>query len=257
MKKLDLLLITVALSLIGFGLFYSKSSNLKQNPHASSDASTENQAARTPSNADQKDQIKGNKSRPVKDKASEKAYIDKFQSLKKCLSSQDCDFPQTDPRSYELEVYKAINTHLNNVDVLPGNLKNAILFESAQMSDGFVKETVLKKIIQDKIYSDAWRDIVLNEYIGHHDSKLIPDTIKYLKEHSSAADQTIIHQKIFSEMSKGSPKVANALTDNIKVLLDKNSLSFYKSQLSTLQDGPIKNNLKREILDFEMMASAG
>lgn len=187
----------------------------------------------------------------------EKEYINKYVGFKKCIQSQDCDYPQDDPRSYELEIYKAMNQHLKNVDVLSSKMKEKILMSAAKVSDGYVKETVLKKLLADQIYSPDWRDVILDEYISQYNSKLIPDAIEYLKVNSSEADKIIINQRIAEAIATGSPMVANALAENLKIILDKNSVEFYKSYLSNLQEGPIKKNLAREINDFELHSSAG
>lgn len=265
MKKFDLFLLIIACGLISFGFYFSKhfksDVDLEVKTHGKQMHGSVNHSKRTPS---QTSDLKTNNSESTKNKidtkeeiSSEKKYINEYKHLQKCIITQDCDFPQDDPRSYELAIYQKMNEHLQNIDNVSNSIKEKILMSAAKYSDGYVKETVLHKIMQDKMYSKQWMHIILDEYIAHHNARLIPDAIKYLKEHSSDSERGFIHQRIFSEIANGSPKVANALADNIKILLDEKSYSFYKSQISNLEEGPIRSNLNRELRDYELMSSAG
>lgn len=258
MKKFDFLLIIIAAGLIYFGYNFSQrfTSSAEdvtiknKNQHVNKVKQVSN---RLPSQ-NVNDKVSDESTEAVN---VEKDYIKTLVGFNNCIKSQDCDYPQDDPRSYELEIYKAMNEHIKKVDILSTSLKERVLMSAAKVSDGYVKETVLKKLLAEQIYSDKWRDVILNEYISHYNARLIPDAIEYLKSNSSESDRIIINQRIAEELATGSPMVANALAENLKVLLDKNSVQFYKNYLSNLQEGPIKKSLAREINDFELLSSAG
>lgn len=257
MKKFDLFLLIIACGLISFGFYFSK--KFKPDSESEFDVKTKNQISKTQSSRipsqvpARQDSPSGSEDQESQDQQ----YKNKYLSLKNCIASQDCDFPQDDPRSYEIEIHRAINRHLQDVGQISEDLKRKVLLSAARFSDGYIKETVLRQMVKDKLYSDEWRDLVLNEFISHHNPRLIPEAIEYLKEYSSENDQNLIHQRIFTEISNGSPKVANALAENLKVLLNEKSATYYKSQISNLEEGPIKSNLNRELIDFEMQSSAG
>lgn len=262
MKKFDLFLLIIACGLISFGFYFSK--KFKSDNESEFDIKVKNQISKTQSSRipsqvpAQQDSPSGTEEQKDQDQQSlDQQYKNKYLSLKNCIASQDCDFPQDDPRSYEIEIHREINRHLQDVGQISEDLKRKVLLSAARFSDGYIKETVLRQIVKDKLYSNEWRDLVLNEFISHHNPRLIPEAIEYLKEYSSENDQNLIHQRIFTEISNGSPKVANALAENLKVLLNEKSATYYKSQISNLEEGPIKSNLNREIIDFEMQSSAG
>lgn len=267
MKKFDVFLLIIACGLIGFGYYFSKEFK-SDSEYSSSDFGLKNnmkskdqalkpEQNRIPSQQNKPDGSGVPEASNINKNTVEQDYIEKYVTLKKCIMSQNCDFSQEDPRSYELEIYKAINAHLKDINLVSPYVKNKILLSAAKLPDGFIKESVLKEIIKDEIYSVEWRDMILDEYVSHYDALLIPDVISYLKKNSNEQDMTIVHQRILKELTNGSPKVANALAENLKPLLDDKSASFYKSQISNLEDGPIKSNLKRELVDFEMSSSAG
>lgn len=257
MKKFDYFLILLAATLIYLG--YSFSLRFTNNADDVSEKHKNTYVKKVSQNFDRvpSQNKKSDVVEKLKNNDLEKDYINKYVGFKKCIQSQNCDYPQDDPRSYELEIYKAMNQHLKNVDVLSSKMKEKILMSAAKVSDGYVKETVLKKLLADQIYSPDWRDIILDEYISQYNSRLIPEAIEYLKLNSSEADKIIINQRIAEAIATGSPMVANALAENLKIILDKNSVEFYKSYLSNLQEGPIKKNLARELNDFELHSSAG
>jgi hypothetical protein len=266
MKKFDVFLLIIACGLIGFGYYFSKefksdseyssSDFALKNSNRSSASTLKSKRNRLPSQENKSEQKKEMPEAENK-KTVEQKYIEKYVYLKKCIMSQNCDFSQEDPRSYELEIYKAINEHLKEIDAVSPAIKNKILLSAAKLPDGYVKDSVLKEIMKNQIYSSEWRDVVLDEYISHYDALLIPDVVAYLKENSSEQDLELVHQRIFREITNGSPKVANALAENLKQLLNDKSASFYKAKISNLEEGPIKSNLMRELTDFEMTSSAG
>lgn len=253
MKKFDFLLVIFALGLIGLGYYFSQgfktesgiTSEKAQKHHSLKDKNKK----RLPS---------ANDKEPKKQRKQPRSsmYFEQYKDLKKCLSG-GCGYPETDPRSYELEALSAINKHLDKIDFLNQNQAAYILKDAVKLPSGHIKATVLKHIKEMSLYDPALRDLVLQEVVAYHDSKLIPDALNYLKEFSSNEDRTLIHEKIYEEIAHGSPMVANALAENIKSLLDSNALDFYKSNLSSLQEGPIKTNLKRQLRDYELMSSAG
>lgn len=261
MKKFDLLLIIVACGLISFGFYFSKRFKHERTDKEYSSTLKRDKASVESLSKDKKAHEFDEKTsrQPSQDSKAntEKDFIDKYVELRNCIKSQDCDFSQEDPRSYELAVYDSIKDHLGRVDALSNSLRERVLISAASLPNGHVKELVLAKAIEQKLYSEKWRDTVLNEYVSFHDSKLIPQVIEYFKANSSKADLGLIHERFFQEISNGSPKVANALAENVKQLLDENSLSYYKSKISNLQEGPIKRNLNRELVDYEMITSAG
>lgn len=264
MKKFDLFLVIIAFALVSFGFYFSKMFKPEIEFEVSKKTFEHKEKInlkRRPSQIQNQLLEKNNQKNAVKSISSESAidteFAKKYVFLKSCIHTQDCNFSQEDPRAYELEVYVAINVHLKNIDAVSAKFKDRVLKSAARLADGYIKETVLSEVAKNKLASKEWRDLMLNEYIGSHNARLIPETIKYLKTYTDESDKVIIHQKIFSEIATGSPKVANALAENLKILLDDNTVSFYKSQISNLEEGPIKNNLSREILDYEMLASAG
>lgn len=263
MKKFDFLLVLIALGLIGMGYYFAKEFKSEagtamdtNSSSQESEASEENsipgdkQNQRIPSNnGEQK------KSRTKEDSPSasfQKQYFD----LKNCLVTEDCDFPQDDPRSYEISILQALNSHLADLSTLNAEQSEKILKDAAQISDGHIKKTVLKHLVRMAKHDSSWRDLILNEYVDYFDSKLIPEVMDYLKEFSSESDVAIIHQRLLKAMAHGSPMVANAVASNIKSLLNSDSLDFYKRSLNQMQDGPIKDSLRRELRDFELEASA-
>lgn len=265
MKKFDLFLLIIACGLVSFGYYFSKhfksdaelGFKAKSKPQMNRQLSSRQPNQTSKVEAKEPAQSQESAEKKNEDLSLERRYVEKFKYLHKCISSQDCDFPQDDPRSYELAIYQEINEHLKNVDMVNSNLKERILMAAAKYSDGYVKETVLNTIMKDKIYSEQWMNVVLDEYIGQYNARLIPDAVQYLKDNSTAEQRDLIHQRIFNEIQTGSPKVANALAENLKLLLDENSFAFYKSKISNLEEGPIRKNLNRELRDYELLTSAG
>ncbi len=266
MKKFDYFLLFIAVGLLSFGYYFSNQftteyDNKNGFKKITSINKVLNNKLRIPNQIDNKSKKQNSKkimnSGFNKTNILENEFISKFVYFKNCIKKQDCDFSQEDPRSYELEIYQAMNQHLKSMDMLSAGLKEKVLLSAAREPDGYVKETALKALMEAQIYSEKWRDVVLDEYIGQFNSRLIPDAMAYLNTFSSESDKVIINLRIVQELATGSPMVANALTDNLKIFLDKSSLDFYKNQLSNLEEGPIKKNLKREIHDFEMVSTAG
>lgn len=268
MKKFDFLIVLVASGILTFGYYATQRFKPEAEISMSSASSEKKKRQRIPSSNKKglpkkgvKNIINNKKNNAHLEEKNifqeRKEYLSRYIKIKTCLQTQDCNYSNDDPRAYELAVYNDLNQHLLKIDLLDKSQKDKVLKASAREPNGYIKEAVLKQLIKDKIYSEEWRDLILDEYVSYHNSKLIPDVIEYFKLYSSDADKKIIHSRIFKEMASGSPMVANALAEHLKTLLNKESIVFYKAQIPVMPEGPIKDNLSREIKDYELHESAG
>lgn len=270
MKKFDFFLILVAVCLIGVGYYFAKEFKPETNSAQDDIHHNEGDEAKVKPSLRKRFQIpsvphrlpSGNKDKQQEQKTPpaenpSQTFHKRYLELKNCLKTEACDFSHEDPRAYELGVFKSINDHLADVSQLPSDYLEILLKDAVKIPDGFVKKTVLKHLKDKGIYSHAWRDIVLVEYVGFHDAHLIPEAMEYLKANMNEQDRALAHNKFLHEIAHGSPMVANALVENIKSLLDASSVQYYKQEISRMSDGPIKENLQREIRDYELESSAG
>lgn len=259
MKKFDLFLVLIAAALIGMGYYFSKGFRSEtEQTLSSSQPKNVNYKKRTFNNQQTDNNTNKSDSLEQKELSPSVVFIKKYIELKKCLSSEDCGYSQEDPRSYELEALTHINVHLSTItEIGPFKQRDALLKDALRLQDGHIKATILAFLTENNLYNSEWRDLILDEYISFYDSKLIPDAMEYFKKFSSAEDKRIIHNRIYKEMANGSPMVGNALANHIKQLLDQSSLGFYKTHLSGLEEGPIKDSLVRQLKDYEMLQSAG
>lgn len=260
MKKFDVLIVFIAICLLGFGYHFSVKFRKDENVQTKSQSGLPEGRPRIPSSQKNGEDSHVSSEEPeqgAQNKKLQQRYIAYFMKIKKCISSGSCPFSQEDPRAYEFEAYSRMNKHLKKIGLLDQKQKEALLKLAAKEKSGHVKETVLNEVMKEGFYSTEWRDLLLKEYISFHDPTLVPGVIEYFKKYSSNSDLQIIHEHFFQEITQGSPKVANALAENLKSLLDEKSLSFYKNQLTQLQEGPIKKNLSRQIKAYELMVSAG
>lgn len=263
MRKFDLFLVLVAICLIGVGYYFSKEFK-SENPVREVSGQDEDgslkkiipglkQKFKTP----EAPRVPSGSQNSTPSEKPEQAFHKKYLELKNCLRTEECDFDSSDPRAYELNVLKAINEHLKDVSHLPKEYLNRVLKDAVQISDGHIKKTALNHLKSNSMYDSSWRDLILNEYVAYHDAQLIPEAVDYLKSNMNDQDKQIIHNRFLKEIAHGSPMVANALIENLKGLLDSQSLEYYKKEVANMVDGPIKDNLKREIRDYELESSAG
>lgn len=190
----------------------------------------------------------------------------KLLKTKSCLKTQDCDFPDSDPREYNLSVLKEVSLQLetlrpqliSNWFRLNYKVKDAVI-SSIKLDDGFVKEEVLELLNSLTLdESNEYLPLVLDEVIDHHNSELVPEAFKFIKKTATPKNEIQTAKRIAKAIVSGAPHASQAMSKDVSMLISPNTAEIYKEALSSLpKQAPETEYLTSALSEFELRKSGG
>lgn len=139
-----------------------------------------------------------------------KGISERVQELETCIESRACNFPDTDPRSYDLAVGQKLAEAMRIISENsspPTEEEIATARRLLLNPDGHVKAAALEVLAKSEPNEDAL-GALLEGILLEHDAKLLPRTLGILARYTDSASRTRIDQTMQRVLLRGSHYVS-------------------------------------------------
>lgn len=179
--------------------------------------------------------------------------VDELTALNECYKSETCDFPQADPRSYEVELSKAVAKKLKEFRLGyrrdPRAARIARLF--MRNSNGFVQDEALKLFAELPISKENLQAITDGLY-NTPDALIIEKALPELQRYMGSHYEATVHSFLSTTLATGAHFSAETVSQNISPFITRSSYSKYKNASDLLPAGATtKRNLNSALRDFK------
>jgi DNA-directed RNA polymerase subunit F len=187
--------------------------------------------------------------------------ISELRSLQKCYASQSCNFPKSDPRSYDFALGRKIAEDLkllqkNFAKDFPEEAR-AIANEFSSNEDGFVQEAALD-ILHDLPASRESLKAVAHVVTETTDPSIIPQALDELKRYVGTNEEAQVHQALGRVLSTGGMLTSQKASQGLLPFLNANSVGYYQKVLKSLApDSEVARNLKVSLIEYQRMSTGG
>lgn len=183
--------------------------------------------------------------------------VKELEKLDGCYASEDCAFPQTDPRSYEVALGKRIAQKLSAFRTKypkdERGLKLARRF--MQSGDGFVQEEALKLLSNYPISQESLSAITTG-LTNTPDAPLMKHAIGELKRYIGSAYEPVVHTFLSSTLASGAHFTAETVSEDISPFINQSSYSKYKNASDTIPAGATaKRNLNSALREYRRVTT--
>lgn len=181
-----------------------------------------------------------------------------LQLLKLCLASQNCPFPKTDPRSYELAVgqkAKAVIEQLAKT-VEEQKIESPTLVqigvEAFQWDDDHVREAALELFSTQKPSAIALNALI-NGLKQSHDPSIYRQAIEELHRYTEGDQRPQVDQFLMETLEKGSHFAAAEVAQDLIPFLSEKNVDSFKHLLASLDpESPRYLALKKSLDEYEL-----
>ncbi|RZA05750.1 MAG: hypothetical protein EOP11_12090 [Proteobacteria bacterium] len=170
--------------------------------------------------------------------------------------SGGCDFPETDPRSYNFAVGLELKSNLYTLatTAAANELKSeaiaSLAREQLKSEDGHVQEAALA-LLATQEPSEANLTAVLDNVITGYDAQLIQAAMKQLQRYPSEGDQERIAAALSSAMTTGSPFVAREVSSAIEPFMQPRTVPIYEEAVASITEGSlVRRDLAQSIASY-------
>jgi hypothetical protein len=168
--------------------------------------------------------------------------LEALRRLQDCYASQNCNFPQTDPRSYELALGQALRAELihfrERYRAEPAARADLELAARTYIRsfDGFVQEAALN-ILSDLPPSQENLQALVAGLQGAADADLIGEALPELKRYMGSESEPLVHQFLSGTISTGAHFSSQKASENILPFVNEKSYPVYEETLRRLPPG--------------------
>lgn len=165
--------------------------------------------------------------------------LQKIYTLQKCYQTQNCSFPQTDPRSYELALGHAISTAMlsywghNRGDSTARHEIVKLARILILNPDPYIQEACLKIFSGLPLDTDNLK-ATIEGVQGTSDPLLVGETMSEFKRYLGTPAENLVHIFLADVISSGGQFSSEAVAQNILPFINENSLSIYKLRLRAM-----------------------
>lgn len=188
--------------------------------------------------------------------------LNDFRDLKNCYESQSCDFPQTDPRSYEFAVGKSLAARLDQILVKfrndPAAHQNLQVMarESFKIEDGFVQSAALN-ILRSFPPSAENLEVLAAGIVNNPDPSIVEQVMNEFERYVGTPHEAGVHASL-RDILQGPHFSAQAAAQNILNFVNKTSYDEYKRTLAKLNpQSQAAKDLKAILTEYERSISGG
>lgn len=186
-----------------------------------------------------------------------KGIVAALKKTEACYSNDKCNFPNTDPRSYDLavgtEISRLVAKLRKQKQFGQGGDDDAVLSVATHFlmnPNGHVKSQALD-LLADLPPSEAALRALLNGIFKDHDSELLPKALEELSRYNEPQYRQMIDTVFAEVLASGSHFVAMRLAESLLPFLNQGNIQFYQNLLVSLAaTNPVRNNLAIQIQTF-------
>mgnify|MGYP001548217801 CR=1 FL=1 len=200
----------------------------------------------------------------VGEKVSYAGLFGRLEKLKSCSKGlTDCDLPQTDPRSAELELGQRIAKTIDVMTLLSQSSSedneqyHQIAQEYVKHHDGHVQESALELMATLNPNPDNVKALIegLN---NTHDAKIYNMSLIEFSRHTDPQLKSEIDTLLVNTLTTGGHFASQEVAKNILPLLNDDNIEKYRQVLEQIQPTSDKaKSLKANIEEYDLQQSGG
>lgn len=177
-----------------------------------------------------------------------------------CYESDKCDYPHTDPKSYQIALNKDVSTFLRTISASEF-LKNIEMQKSLQdlmkQGDGFTQEEALKLLSQLPISQESLAAILEGTKNNYADPLIMEQVISELARYNNTPMAEQVRTFVAETLLSGPQYSAEAAAQKIRPLLSENNINYYKSIADKTKSTAVRGSLNSSIDDYALSLSGG
>ncbi len=186
----------------------------------------------------------------------------KLKELKLCLSEQNCDFPQNDPKQYDIEVNQEIANQLTKLKEFTTDLElqNQILniaTSEFQSENGYVQQAALEIMSQLPIGLVAINAIE-SGLDNSSNPRIVEMSIEELKRYKNTDYQDQVSKMMSNMITNTGVFAAKSASDAVfSFITDQNLYQFESLYQKLAENTTVAKNIKAAIDEYKRLKSGG
>lgn len=177
-----------------------------------------------------------------------------IKETKACYESETCDFPQTDPRSYELAVGKKmqelLKAYRTNFAKDPSNrqLTATLAREYIESTDEFVQEAAME-LMSELPPSEENLKALTESLTNTSDPLLVEQAMSEMKRYMGTSSEILVHQYLADLLGRGAVFSSEKAVRGLFGFINSNSYPTYSELARTLPAGSSVGRDLRALLE--------
>lgn len=188
---------------------------------------------------------------------------DKLDTLLACASSEQCNYPQTDPKSYHYAVSAAMIELLNQAEqeVAKGRLTEDDLREFAhrltRVREGHVQAAAIQ-VLTKLTLADETLTTVTDALADTFDAVLLEKSLPLLTRYHQQGYRQAVDNLLTSQLTTGGHFARQTLSARILVFINQDNETLYQSALQQLPSHSlVHTQLSQALREFHQLQTGG
>lgn len=188
--------------------------------------------------------------------------LSKISETEACYQSFTCDFPQSDPRAYDIAVGKELAKNIQQLHKdYAGNPKTEGLLKEIgikyfKSENGFVQEAALS-ILKDFDPDPEILQSLIEGLENTYNPRITEQSLPFLEKYLGSESEPQVHS-LLEKLMLGAHFSGETTSTNILSFINEKSYGFYVNLLKALPVGSKNHqNLKSALSEYEKRQSGG
>ncbi|WP_413287852.1 hypothetical protein [Bdellovibrio sp. HCB337] len=177
------------------------------------------------------------------------SLLQALKDTKACYGNEACDFPQTDPKSYEIAVGQKLHGLLKTYRAAyakdPANLAQteALAREYIESTDEFVQESALE-LMTDLPPSEENLKALTESLTNTSDPLLVEQAMNEMKRYMGTSSEYVVHHYLTELLGRGAVFSSEQAVRGLFGFINANSYQTYADLVRTL---PVGSSVGRDL----------
>lgn len=200
---------------------------------------------------------------PTKPESDKEALLQAIRATKECYASEKCDFPQTDPKSYDIAVGQSLRGLLKDYRTQFGaDLKNsadtqALALEYMQSQDEYLQEEALTLFAMLPTSSENLQAIT-SGLSDTTDPLLVDQAMNEMKRYMGTSDESLVHDYLRELLGRGGVFSSEEAAKKILSFINSQSYSGYDGLARSMpSNSTTAQNLRTALEEYLRLQSGG
>lgn len=194
---------------------------------------------------------------------SKNSLVQAIRVTKECYASEKCDFPQTDPKSYEIAIGQSLKFLLTEYRTKYGTDPNnfgemqELAGEFIKSSDEYVQEQALEMFSALPVSSENLE--VITQALGDTtDPLLVEQTMNEMKRYMGTPEEVQVHAYLRGLLGEGAMFSSEAAAKKILSFINTRSYPGYEGLARSLPpNSTVGQNLRTALDEFRRLQTGG
>lgn len=189
------------------------------------------------------------------------ALLGDLKKTKACYDSDDCDFPQTDPRSYSIAIGRHLASVLaelrENYDPSQQNEMEAVAQEYMQVNDGFVQEQAIRifSLLPPRTEN---LNAMISGLENSPDPTLIEQAMKEWERYVGTSDEPRIQEFLADFMAHGGQFSSEKAAELIGTFLNERTAPAFRATLASMvSTSTPAQYLRAALIEYDRQRTGG